>query len=487
MDNRRKTASSSSIASVGTAPGSHTGAQQQLLLAGLVPLQEDVQGLGADAAGQHQQQQAHVLDQLQDSQVLPQQQPAQQQQGLPGAASATWSTMQYAAPVLFEPQHMEQVLGSTESSGDPALGLGQMGNNSPRALQQRVQFVGASELQVSSRQQQDLHSIQPAMQPELLHAAGIFSLPHQQQSKALGLQLPQPLLAPRKRLAARRLQQSNSSPGPQFISASMFYGPSAVPAAGEPGIAFSAMQVGFSVMGFSWQPEVSVSPAEATVQAGQSTSLQYSVKVTRSELPRRTIIRGSLLISNPTATALKLREVAVEAPSAGKPSWVYVTAACGQGGTLASLLSTPVVTVPSKGQVTCTFSASYPGAAPSNGVLFATAVTDAGKQLLSDGFAFTRPSAEVPAAQAVKIGECAVFSDTFLTSADSTALITPSQLPASGSKAPAAANVSMSGERGGVLLCNNGTYTYTVEVAPSHECGVFKVTHEDQHCMYIIT
>eukprot|EP00878_Enallax_costatus_P025561 GHUV01027354.1.p1 GENE.GHUV01027354.1~~GHUV01027354.1.p1 ORF type:complete len:799 (+),score=284.20 GHUV01027354.1:1063-3459(+) len=360
--------------------------------------------------------------------------------------------------------------------GDASGGL--LGNSSSQGLPASIEVVGLVPDEALQRTPEWLLLQQPMGHPER-QPGGSMSLVQQQQ-QVPRLQLAPPLQrfrAGRRQLLARQLQQGSSIVAPQFIAASTFYGPAAVKAADQPSIAFSAMQVGFGVMSYSWKADVSASPAAVRLELRQTSNLQYRVRVTRSELPRRTILRGSFVITNPLDSPLKLNEVSVEAPAAGKPAWAYVTASCGQGGTLASLLTT-VMTVPGNGQVTCSFSASYPSTAPDNGVLFARAVTDAGRQLVSDGFVFTRPQIDIAADQALQLGACTVFSDTFLTAADSTAVLTPSNVPATGNKAPAAATAGASGSTWGVLLCSNITYAYTVKLGPYKElqCGTYKVT-----------
>lgn len=351
-----------------------------------------------------------------------------------------------------------------------------IGNNSSQGLQTVVQVLGVMPGSTHYNMPRLLQSQQQSIPPKLLlDNISILQLDKGSQGVPLSPSLQQ-WRASRRQLLEPQLQQNSGTGGPvgpQFISASTFFGPAAVQTDGQPSLTFSAMQLGLSVVNYRWQPEVSVSPVAVDLQSGQSSSLQYTVRVTRSELPRRSILRGSFVITNPLESPLKLSEVSVEAPAAGKPAWTYVTASCGQGGTIASLLTT-VVTVPANGQVTCSFSASYPSNAPDKGVLFARAVTNSGSQLVSDGFAFTRPRTKVPADQALQLGACAVFSDTFLTAADSPAVLTPTLVPATGSKAPAAATADSTG---GVLLCSNTTYSYTVKLGPYEDgqCRAYQV------------
>jgi hypothetical protein len=288
----------------------------------------------------------------------------------------------------------------------------------------------------------------------------------------------------------RRLQQSTAAPQPG--SGATYYGAAAAAVdSSKPSIAFGTVKVDSSVMSFAWQPKVSVTPAALSLQAGSTATLQYSVKVLRTQLPNRVLLRGSLLLRNSLATPLKLSEVAVEAPAAGQPAWGYSSATCGtpsvsssaSAASLASILASSV-TVPAKGQLTCSFVLSYPADAPAQGVVFARAVTDAGKELISTPFSFTRPAAAPPAAQAAKLGACALVSDTFLTAAENPAVLAPSKVPASGTKAPeaAAAALGSGGSKGGVMLCNSAAYAYTAALGPfiAGQCGRFKVI---AHCL----
>lgn len=283
----------------------------------------------------------------------------------------------------------------------------------------------------------------------------------------------------------RRLQQSAAAPQPG--SGATYYGATATAASSSsPSIAFGPVQVDSTVLSFAWQPKVSVTPAALSLQVGNTATLQYSVKVLRTQLPNRVLLRGSLLLRNPLGSPLSFGEVAVEAPAAGQPAWGYSAATCGTPGSsgsasaasIASILASSI-TVPAKGQLVCSFVLSYPADAPAQGVVFARAVTDAGKELISAPFSFTRPAAAAPAAQAAKLGACALVSDTFVTATENPAVLAPSKVPASGTKAPeaAAAALGAGSSKGGVLLCNSAAYAYTAILGPytAGQCGRFKV------------
>jgi hypothetical protein len=283
----------------------------------------------------------------------------------------------------------------------------------------------------------------------------------------------------------RRLQQS-ATVAPQPGSGATYYGVTASAAdSSSPSIAFGPVQVDSTVLSFAWQPKVSVTPAALSLQVGNTATLQYSVKVLRTQLPNRVLLRGSLLLRNPLGSPLKLGEVAVEAPAAGQPAWGYSTATChtpssstASAASIASVLASSV-TVPAKGQLVCSFVLSYPAEAPAQGVVFARAVTDAGQELISAPSSFTRPAAAAPAAQAAKLGACALVSDTFMTATENPAVLEPSKVPASGTKAPeaAAAALGAGSSKGGVLLCNSAAYAYTATLGPytAGQCGRFKV------------
>jgi chitodextrinase len=286
----------------------------------------------------------------------------------------------------------------------------------------------------------------------------------------------------------RQLQQSTSAPTPGSVAT--YYGSAAAAAAvaansSSPSIAFGLVRVDSTVLSFSWQPKVSVTPAAVSLPIGSTATLQYNVKLLRMQLPNRVLLRGNVLLRNPLASPVKLGEVAVEAPAAGQPAWGYSTATCStpsdssaSDASLASVLASSVM-VPAKGQLMCSFVLSYPAAAPAQGVVFARAVTDAGKELISAPFSFNRPAAAPAAATVAKLGACAMVSDTFMSATDNPAVLAPSKVPASGTKAPAAAAAALGAgsSKGGMLLCNSAAYAYTATLGPytAGQCGRFKV------------
>jgi hypothetical protein len=287
----------------------------------------------------------------------------------------------------------------------------------------------------------------------------------------------------------RRLQQNTAAPQPG--SGAPYYGTAAAAAAvaansSSPSIAFGLVRVDSTVLSFSWQPKVSVTPAAVSLPIGSTATLQYNVKLLRTQLQNRVLLRGNVLLRNPLASPVKLSEVAVEAPAAGQPAWGYSAATCStpsdssaSDASIASALASSVL-VPAKGQLMCSFVLSYPAEAPAQGVVFARAVTDAGKELISAPFSFNRPAAAPAAATAAKLGACAMVSDTFMSATDNPAVLAPSKVPASGTKAPeaAAAALGVGSSKGGVLLCNSAAYAYTAMLGPytAGQCGRFKVS-----------
>ncbi|KAF6253130.1 hypothetical protein COO60DRAFT_467880 [Scenedesmus sp. NREL 46B-D3] len=282
----------------------------------------------------------------------------------------------------------------------------------------------------------------------------------------------------------RRLQQSTAALQPGAGAA--YYSAAAAAAdSSMPSVAFGHVKLDSTVLSFAWQPKVAVTPAALTLQVGSTATLQYSVQVLRTQLPHRVLLRGSVLLRNPLRVPVRLAEVAVEAPAAGQPAWGYSAATCStpgsssaSGASIASILASSV-TVPAKGQLACSFVLSYPAEAPAQGVVFARATTDAGRELVSAPFSFTRPAAAPAAAHAARLGACAMVSDTFMAATDSAAVLAPSKVPASGTKAPdtAAAALGIGSSKGGVLLCDSAAFAYTATLGPytASQCGNYKV------------
>jgi hypothetical protein len=92
--------------------------------------------------------------------------------------------------------------------------------------------------------------------------------------------------------------------------------------------------------------------------------------------------------------------------------------------------------------------------------------------------------------KAAELGACAVVTDTFLSPADTHGALQPTQLPATGHKAPSSSHSSSSGgggSSGGVVVCDSTVWSYGVTVGPfdAGQCAAFKVGSRLQlrlHC-----
>jgi hypothetical protein len=445
-----------------------------------------------------QQQQQHVLhDGRPILNLRPSRHQQQREHGLSGLAgmqqpeavsSRASMDLQQLQEALQTGYGLDQGLPAIDSSAcDPALLLS--GADSNVLAQQQQQQQG---LEAQGWWDDDVQQEEQVDQQLLQHEQGLQQLDAALADKQLLVNADSREQRWRLRRMRRRLQQSTAAPQPG--SGATYYGAAAAAANGSsPSIAFGLVRVDSTVLSFTWQPKVSVTPAVLSLPVGSTATLQYNVKLLRTQLPNRVLLRGSVLLRNPLASPVKLGEVAVEAPAAGQPAWGYSAATCSMpsdssasDASIAGILASSV-TVPAKGQLMCSFVLSYPAEAPAQGVVFARAVTDAGKELVSAPFSFTRPAVAPAAAQAASLGACAMVSDTFLSATENPAVLAPSKVPASGTKAPeaAASALGAGSSKGGVLLCNSAAYAYTATLGPyrAGQCGRFKVSSS---CWYAV-
>jgi len=266
----------------------------------------------------------------------------------------------------------------------------------------------------------------------------------------------------------------------------------------QPKVVFDSVSVVPHVVEFTWQPNVTVAPQVVSLGVGESANVSYSVDVMRLELPAKAQLQGSLRIVNPLATPIQLEQVAVEVMSAGQQSWGLSAADCSHQGSAGSFVAgTPAsmtaVTVPAQAALSCSFSLDYPRNAPEEGAVTAWTITNTGQllQALERRFSVKRVQQQVPASAdqqppPVRLGACALFSDTFLAPGDIPAVVMPTAVPATGQKAPEAATASAHGRggTGGVVLCGNATFKYSAVLGPfsSGHCGSFKVGLPYQQC-----
>lgn len=215
------------------------------------------------------------------------------------------------------------------------------------------------------------------------------------------------------------------------------------------------------VVAYTWQPRI-LTEQTSTLTVPQAAvgpaEVQYRVQVRRTPQAPATLFQGQLHISNAGSSPLALAQVAVEAPAAGREAWAWVHAQC--PAAIASK-SGVVAIVPPRSQLTCAFELLYPGDAPALGTLAARIVTGYGSELSAKVHAFKRPAAASPQKQ--QLGACAFVSDSFLSPQQTHGVLLPSLK--SGRKAP----------EGGMLVCDSATFSYSVAVDPSSQCGDFKV------------
>ncbi|KAF8069682.1 rgt-1 [Scenedesmus sp. PABB004] len=277
----------------------------------------------------------------------------------------------------------------------------------------------------------------------------------------------------RRRLLQAAAAAAGGSAAPQPGYGATYYSSAPPRPAGPdaPSLALVNVRADGGVPSYAWSAAVAVDPPALRLGPGGGAALRYAVRVTRSPLLPRTLLRGWLVVSNPSDAPLKLAEVVAEVPAAGLAAWAHAPAACAAPAGAGP--AGGAVSVPPRGKVACAFSLTYPGLAPDEGVLFGRAVTAAGGELLSEGLAFSRPPAPAGGPPPA-LGRCALVSDTFLTPDDSPTALAPAEAPG---KAPPAASASVPGARGGALVCGSAAYAYNVTLGPLAQCGEFQVVN----------
>lgn len=220
---------------------------------------------------------------------------------------------------------------------------------------------------------------------------------------------------------------------------------------------------------YRWNVSMQLSPTSLYVPVTGSASSQYVVKYTRLPAVKlSTQVQGSVTVNNGMgSSSLKLAQVQVQLLKSNGAVFTLAVANC-------PVTDARSITVPAKGSVRCSFSATYAGG-PS-GSIVATAVGANGQVVSSKttGFKVQNP-------RQVMYGACAIISDTFQSKFDHPEVLAPTSAPSSGSKAPDVGK--------GQLLCRSASYVYTSKVGPlaGASCKTFKVclcTNTQEHVCF---
>jgi hypothetical protein len=257
----------------------------------------------------------------------------------------------------------------------------------------------------------------------------------------------------------------------------------------QPTAAFGALSITPGVADFKWEPKVSVSPAAVSLMPGRAATLQHTITVTRTEQPPVALLNGQLQVSNPGPSVVRLVHVAVEVPAAGRAAWAWVAARCPTPGIIAAAAggsaagmdrrgsssssgSSLVGLVPPRSKLTCSFELLLPAAAPATGLLVARVVTEAGQEIASRPQPFSSRQQQQQQPR-VRLGACALVSHTFVPASDAVGVVSPTMVPAVGSR-EAGASIRSSA---GAALCGTASVAFTTTVGPFDEaqCGRYQV------------
>jgi hypothetical protein len=295
-------------------------------------------------------------------------------------------------------------------------------------------------------------------------------------------------------------QQARELPAAAVAAAAAATRPAAAQVTASPPalVRVSSVQVVSGVTSHTWEPQITVEPGSLTVPQGAGpASLRYTVQVLRNAQQPMVLLSGQLQVGNAGSRVLRLVQVAVEVPAAGREAWAYVDATCPSPAAVAAAATgsstansgssgSLVGLVPPRSQLPCTFELLYPAAAPPTGTLIARVVTEAGEELPSKPQAFNTqnpgprqqpPAGSSSSSSGMALGACAVVTNTFISPDDTHGVLQPAQQVANaGFRVPAAAS-SSSSSGVGVVLCDSTTWSYSVDVGPfeAGQCGPYKV------------